>query len=30
MGTDTGILKKADLISELALINPVDYDFDKP
>jgi hypothetical protein len=28
--TDTGILKKADLISELALINPVDYDFDKP
>ena len=28
--TDTGILKKADLISDLALINPVDYDFIKP
>ena len=28
--TDTGILKKADLISDLALINPVDYEFNKP
>jgi hypothetical protein len=28
--TDTGILKKADLISDLALINPVDYEFKKP
>ena len=28
--TDTGILKKADLIADLALINPVDYEFNKP
>jgi hypothetical protein len=28
--TDTGILKKADLISDLGLINPVDYEFNKP
>jgi hypothetical protein len=28
--TDTGILKKADLISELAFFNPVDYTFNQP
>ncbi len=28
--TDTGILKKSDLISDLAIINPVDYDFNQP
>lgn len=27
--TDTGILKKSGLISDLAIINPVDYDFNQ-
>ena len=27
LSTDKGILKKADLVPELAILNPVDYDF---
>lgn len=29
LSTDKGILNKADLVPELAILNPVDYDFTK-